>query len=524
MRNGHRTARRFRTPHSAPRLLGLLGLLIAGCGGGASEPPLSAGDTTAPARVLDLYVRAAGDSAVTLTWTAPGDDVRTGAATRYEIRRAPARITAQDWEAASVVPTTPTPAPAGTRETLLVTGLPTDQRWWFALRAADEVPNWSPLSNTPSARAEAPAGRTWFVRPDGAGDVPTIQAAIDSSAPGDVILLSEGRFTWTNEGVARREFGLASFERFVHDITMRSASGSAFTVLDCEGQGRGLYIQGGVDSTNITIEGITIVNGAANGVNHWVGGGILGHLSVCTFRDVVVTDCTALYTEQGDTLGQGGGLWYGGTSAPVFENCIFARNRANVGGGAMIINSHPQSVFRDCLFLENRAQYQPNLPEGARGGHGGGLYDLHFSVELSRCVFLANVAAGNGGGLRVYDDIGGNPVTVDHGTFALNRAAEGGAVHVAGPADVTLAATIVAGGMALADGGTLRVGCCDLFGSFLPTGATDEGGNFSLDPLFCDATGGDLRLQSASPCLPGQLPAGSTCGSVGALAEGCAAK
>ena len=534
MRNGQHLARRFRTPHRLPPRLGagLLGLLLAGCSGTVIEPAAPAGDTTPPGRVTDLYVSAASDTAITLTWTAPGDDGRTGTATRYEIRRAPARITAGNWAAATEIPAPP-PAAAGARETVRVTGLARGQQWWFALRAADEVPNWSAVSNVPSARAENPAGRTWFVRPDGSGDAPTIQAAIDSVSPGDLILLSEGRFTWTGQAVARAEFGIAAFPREVHDITLRSVSGSAFTTLDCEGRGRALHIQGDVDGARITIEGLTIVNGAANRENHWAGGGILAHLSACTLRDVVVTDCTALYTEPGDTLGQGGGLWYGGQSAPLLENCVFARNRANVGGGAMLINSPGETVFRDCLFADNRAEAQPNAPAGAQGGHGGGVYDLHFRVEFSRCAFLANTAVGNGGGLRVYDNPGGNPVTVNDCTFALNRAALGGGVNVSGPSDVTLAASIIAGGLggsALVrlDDATLRVGCCDLFGNgggnALPPGTVDQGGNFSLDPLFCDSPGGDVRLQPASPCLPGQLPAGSPCAGVGALAEGCEAK
>jgi hypothetical protein len=45
---------------------------------------------------------------------------------------------------------------------------------------------------------------------------------------------------------------------------------------------------------------------------------------------------------------------------------------------------------------------------------------------------------------------------------------------------------------------------------------TDGGGNFSEDPLFCDAGSGDYSLQDASPCL-----ARDGCGRVGALGQGC---
>ena len=47
------------------------------------------------------------------------------------------------------------------------------------------------------------------------------------------------------------------------------------------------------------------------------------------------------------------------------------------------------------------------------------------------------------------------------------------------------------------------------------TGA-DLGGNISLDPLFCDQTSEDFRLQADSPCWPG-----ADCGLIGAIDADC---
>ena len=44
----------------------------------------------------------------------------------------------------------------------------------------------------------------------------------------------------------------------------------------------------------------------------------------------------------------------------------------------------------------------------------------------------------------------------------------------------------------------------------------DGGGNFSGDPLYCDAESGDFSLQDASPCL-----AREGCGRIGAFGQGC---
>lgn len=60
--------------------------------------------------------------------------------------------------------------------------------------------------------------------------------------------------------------------------------------------------------------------------------------------------------------------------------------------------------------------------------------------------------------------------------------------------------------------------CCDIYGNGWGDEfcGTDGGGNFSEDPLFCDAPGGDYSLQDASPCLTGY-----GCGRIGALGQGC---
>ncbi len=91
------------------------------------------------------------DSTATVTWTAPGDDGVTGRASRYELRMRNAAIAGTDtlswWNAATGVPGMPSPGVAGTVDSVLVHGLDPTHSWWFVLRTADEVPNWSGFSN-----------------------------------------------------------------------------------------------------------------------------------------------------------------------------------------------------------------------------------------------------------------------------------------------------------------------------------------------------------------------------------------
>ena len=42
--------------------------------------------------------------------------------------------------------------------------------------------------------AETSESRTWYIKPDGTGDAPTIQAGIHSSMAGDTVLVAAGRY------------------------------------------------------------------------------------------------------------------------------------------------------------------------------------------------------------------------------------------------------------------------------------------------------------------------------------------
>jgi hypothetical protein len=119
-----------------------------------SEPPF---DPDAPAAVTDLAVESTDSSVVGLTWTATGDDDLIGQASLYDIRYATSPILdGTAWEAATQATGEPAPATAGTVEHFLVTGLEASTDYWFAIKVADKMPNWSGLSNSPMGRTADP--------------------------------------------------------------------------------------------------------------------------------------------------------------------------------------------------------------------------------------------------------------------------------------------------------------------------------------------------------------------------------
>ena len=107
-----------------------------------------------PATIADLIAGNATMHSIALNWTAPGDDGTSGTATMYDLRYATVPITGANWDLATQVNGEPSPRPAGTTEAFTVTGLSSGTRYYFAVKAADEVPNWSSLSNVVNLETE----------------------------------------------------------------------------------------------------------------------------------------------------------------------------------------------------------------------------------------------------------------------------------------------------------------------------------------------------------------------------------
>lgn len=114
------------------------------------------GDTTPPGAVPDLATGQVGDTSVLLTWTAPGDDGNAGTASAYDIRWSTAPINASNFDAATPFATVPFPLGAGQAQSFVALGLQPSTAYWFALKARDEVPNWSAVSNVVTATTTAP--------------------------------------------------------------------------------------------------------------------------------------------------------------------------------------------------------------------------------------------------------------------------------------------------------------------------------------------------------------------------------
>lgn len=97
-------------------------------------------------------------NSVTLTWTTTGDDSLIGTASQFDLRYSTSNITAANFSNATRWTAMPAPATPGTQQSVTVTGLSPSTTYYFAIKTADEVPNWSGLSNVVS--------RTTLAAPD----------------------------------------------------------------------------------------------------------------------------------------------------------------------------------------------------------------------------------------------------------------------------------------------------------------------------------------------------------------------
>jgi hypothetical protein len=125
----------------------LAAALVCGLGACSSSTEPGGEDSDAPAPINDLTVGSFTEHAVTLTWTATGDDGDIGTASRYEVRRSDVFLYPGTWDTGVVVPGPPTPQASGGTETMTIDELETDRVYFFALTVFDDQDNSPGCSN-----------------------------------------------------------------------------------------------------------------------------------------------------------------------------------------------------------------------------------------------------------------------------------------------------------------------------------------------------------------------------------------
>ncbi|MFI5370788.1 MAG: FlgD immunoglobulin-like domain containing protein [Candidatus Eisenbacteria bacterium] len=113
----------------------------------STAPVLAASLLVLSALSVAPFTARADDGAVTLTWTAPGDDSLTGTATAYDLRYFSLPITVANFMTCFRADSTPRPLAPGREQSASVRGLSLGAYYYFAIRTVDDAGNWSAMSN-----------------------------------------------------------------------------------------------------------------------------------------------------------------------------------------------------------------------------------------------------------------------------------------------------------------------------------------------------------------------------------------
>jgi len=357
----------------------------------------------------------------------------------------------------------------------------------------------------------------------GAGPEVTILPCMDSGVP--VLRFENGE---TRAAVLRDLTLRNNYHYYAPTGVIVEDASPSLINLHLEGFGGGSFYFGG---GALYADGSSLLLQDAEVRDCWHRGGLALYGGAPVLERVLVENCHTSNPEYGAS---GGGIRVGGNATLREVTVRGCSCWEGIGGG--VITGGP-TVFEDCLFEGNDSGSEIGYTE--RGG--GGVACSGGSPTFKRCVFRGNTARDGGGGLGVYN--GAAPLLEDV-LFTENASDIGGSIVFDNAAGTLRRVTIVDSGymedwdeydgpsaihcigssptieqviVALSDEGvglwadaasSPALSCSDLFGN--PGGnyggtladQTGLNGNISVDPLFCDAAGGDYTLDAASPCLP----------------------
>jgi hypothetical protein len=304
-----------------------------------------------------------------------------------------------------------------------------------------------------------------------------IQDAVDvAMLPGALVLVTNGMYTTGGRAV----YGTMT-NRVAVDmpVVVRSVNGPQVTVIqghqvpgttNGDSAIRCVYLANGA-----SLSGWTLTNGATRSDGdpgrEGSGGGVWCECETAAVSNCVVTGNSSAAWGGGGTYGgtlnnctltansaaELGGGAYGGT----LNNCILIGNSARDSGGGAC-----ESTLNNCTVTRNSALTDAN----GNGGNGGGAY----RGTLNNCTLTGNSAFSSGGGAFAG--------TLNNCIVYFNTATNGANFYQDQYE------------------GILNY-CCT---TPVPTNGV---GNITNAPLFVDYAGGNLRLQSNSPCINAGLNA-----------------
>jgi len=308
---------------------------------------------------------------------------------------------------------------------------------------------------------------------------------VTANEDGGIICINEADAVLTRvdfvENIAKQGGGLAienASDTQVYDCVVSANEAPS---------GAGIFVQ---DDCVVTIDGCTI-SGNLITADFGNGGGLAFQNSLVT-----VTDCTII---DNVTLGYGGGIACTNNVTGTISGCWIEGNQADgaYNEGAGIYMSQSEVYVHNVVIANNAA-------DGPFSEGGGIATSFTPSPTFEQCTLVGNSCSAQGTAGGIYASFFAAPQF----TNCIVASSPVGAGVVC-----AFDAVPVFAGCDVWD----NAGGDDLCG-------TDDGCNFSLDPVFCTEPEYPYHIQTGSPCAAGNHPAGG-CGTTfcGAFAAGCGA-
>lgn len=327
---------------------------------------------------------------------------------------------------------------------------------------------------------------TLYVSPSGAAVFPfdawsnaavSIGQALGAATNGDRIVVGPGTYA---EHV---DLGVSEIELVSTYALSQQWALVESTIIDGGGSGTCVRVAGGQTSQSL-VQGFTLLRGVAqaNSASYDErGGGLLVESSSPRVQDLVIRECAAAVV--------GGGAYFYASQSPV-DHLVIESNSAGIGGGGLAAYASTQTFTR------------LSVGRNSTDMTGGGLQFYHSAVTVRSSQVTFNFAGQMGGAMHC----NGGQTYAQNCTIAGNIATQAGGLAVGFQALVSLRDSILWSnnvaeieldpqwtGMSVSGQRTVLLGGSNAIVRHGMGGVDWPTNNFSFDPLFADASLGELQ-------------------------------